>query len=499
MRALICVALLGIVITLSGVPQFVTAQGGDELPDLVQGEAVEVVFPAAVVFRIDLAVSEAAVNGVQLRLTQDDRTLVDGVVSAEFLDDAADDSVALYFDWPIPPDDAPTLFAELAYEWRIQLEGADLLEGQGGVMFQPGPGEWRTSGEAPLQFAVVDSNVNLRATRDVLLPAYDLLTRHTELAPELRWVIVPRDFAFCSEVIDDEGETIMAVSPESVPDVVYPCAEADAARILAEQGFALMRRGAPGLLPFQEDMLAALFDAFYADFWGQRPAPPWFRTGLQHYYGVNPDPLRLRQVQEAARAALLYSADQLRRGPLETDRYDLWSAQNAMLILYIADRFGAEAPFALAQAVTGEGVEAALAALTGQEWDAFLVEWERWLFTEAAARASAWTVYLPATATPQPTPQPTLTPTVTVTATETPVLSPTPQDLSTTVQPTLSPVTEEGPTATNTPRPPGSLETRPPAAEAAARSDTGICGAALPALWLPGFAVLVSGYRRKHA
>ncbi|MBN2471700.1 MAG: hypothetical protein JXN59_13345 [Anaerolineae bacterium] len=496
MRSLNHLALISLLLGLCAAPLGAAAQASG---DLVVSHSVEVVFPAAVVFQVDLAAGMTAVNGVELELVQNEQVLFDGRVDAENLGDE-EGAATLYFDWPIPPDAVPELFTEVTYEWRILLDDEDEQARQGTFLFQPGPGNWRIGGEEPLRLAVVNSELNLSATHRAVLPAYELFSRHTGLAPDLQWVVLPRDFSFCTEIADEEGQTEVVVSPVDHPEVAYPCAEAAAERILTEQGYAILQRGMPGLFQFQNDVLAALFDVFYADYWMGASVPAWFETGLKRYYSVNPEPLLLRQVQEAARASLLYDAEQLRRGPVETDIYDLWTAQSATLVLFLADRYGADMPFTLAQEAPADGFEVAFSGAVGLDWDVFLAEWDRWLFSDSAARAAAWTVYQPVTATPSPPPA-TLTPVPSLPATMTLIPSAAPeQESATEIVPTVPAVTGMPPT-TNTPRPPGSLETRVPATSAAAApggGTNGLCGAALPAIVMPGFALIIVGYRRNQ-
>ncbi|MBN1967252.1 MAG: hypothetical protein JW910_21545, partial [Anaerolineae bacterium] len=144
------------------------------------------------------------------------------------------------------------------------------------------------------------------------------------------------------------------------------------------------------------------------------------------------------------------------------------------------------------------GFETALADLTGESFETLLVNWERWLFSTQAEQAVIWTLYSPLTATPLPsatrTPVP---PTRTATAipSATPTRTPTPTATSRVFQvpsplPSYTPFTPIAPTPSNTPRPPGSLDESPPG------GGGGICPAALPALLLPGLALVIGGRRK---
>jgi hypothetical protein len=173
----------------------------------------------------------------------------------------------------------------------------------------------------------------------------------------------------------------------------------------------------------------------------------------------------------------LLSLTDLQQPESAPDMIRLWRAQSYLLTLYLAARFGAEAPFELARALLDEQTfEEALGARFDITPAQLYDDWRAWLLSDEAAAALRWTPYLPTTATPAPsvTPSPTRTPTSSVpSATPLPTATNTPFPAR-----TNSPIP---PRSTNTPRPPGSV-LRPTPTSAPPPSGSGLCGA--PALVL---------------
>lgn len=497
MRFRACLALIMLLVI--AAPIF--AQGDGPSAEVVVQHSAEIVFPAAIRFELTVDAEPEAIARVEFALAQSDVRFASQAVGVG--EDAEGEPVSLAVDWPIPVDSPPELFADMVYTWRVVLQDSTEQQVEGTFLFQPDTGTWRVVGDAPVTFAVSDSGLNLTGTRQNVLPIYELMAENTGLAPVFRWVILSRGHAYCPP---PEGDETPRISPASNPDVRYACDENAADQLMAASGYAALRRSGSGLLAFQDDVVDAIFAAFYDDFWAGQRVPGWFVAGLQQLYRANAQPLALQQVQEAARAGAFYTAAQLQRGPSDEDVFDLWTAQTYTLTLFLADRFGAEAPFALAEAVRSQDLADALEDISDLTWPAFLIEWERWLFSDAALQAVRWTVLQPETPTPAPSataipPLPTNTPLPAAS----PVATLTPQATATlldrdviTAEPTYTATLDVLPTATNTPRPPGSLDAPPgsPSPETA-EGGSGPCPAALPALLLPGLAV-VAGYQRKR-
>lgn len=494
-------ACLVLVILLAAGALPVLAQGDGQSADVVVQHDVEIVFPAAIRFELTLDVAPDEITRVLFMLDQAGTQLVSQPVGID--PDLEELPLVLTVDWPLQASDPPELFSEMMYAWEVLLEDDTAQTVEDTFLFQPGEGSWRVSGDAPLTFAVADSSLNLTGAREAVLPTYALMAEKTGAEPEFRWIVQSRGDTYCPVVEGDDEPTI---SPENDPDTTYVCDESAAQQILAASGYSVLYRSRAGMLAFQDDVVNAMFASFYGEYWDGRQVQPWFSAGLRRLYQGDPQTFALRQVQEASRVDSLYSAVQLGRGPSDEDLFDLWSAQTYTLVLYLADQFGADAPFALAETVTEQGFNNAFESVTGMEWATYLVEWERWLFTDSALRAADWTVYLAETPTPAPsaTPVPPL-PTNTVrpsSGSETPTPSATPLNRGViTAQPTFTATSDILPTATNTPRPPGSLDSvnDAPSTTHGASGATGPCPASLPVLVLPGLAVIGIQNRKKQA
>ncbi|NPV65601.1 MAG: hypothetical protein HPY64_00485 [Anaerolineae bacterium] len=459
---------------------------------------VEVLFPAVVRFFVSLEQGAAAPQTALLTLMQEGRTLfvdqVDLVVHSE------ETATTWRYDWPIPPEGAPKLFVPVSYRWTLADAAGVQQEAEGEFLFAPGSADFRHGGEPPLSFSVVDSSLNLRMARQAVLPAYALMSTQTALEPAFRWAVLPSGFAFCVSIIDANGNpasVVLAPAPKEEP-AAYPCREEDAERLFAESGYQILRRRTVGLLPFENELVDAMFEAFYGQYWAERDVPSWFRAGLRQYLHVNPDPLAIRYLQVEGRADRLFNAAQMQSEPVEADR-QLWEAQAYSLVLYLADRYGAEAPLTLARGVIEGGWAQGFSELVGGDLEALMAGWERWLYTDAAARAGGWTLYMPATATPTPTRTVTPVPLTAIPPASVTMLP----TLATTLTPTgvmthdVMPVLTTAPavsTATNTPRPPGSL-TQPSPVDS--EPGGGICPAALPALLMPAAGLAAVQCRKK--
>jgi hypothetical protein len=470
----------------------------DDVDPFIRNQSVEVVYPAVVQFWITLNALPEDIATASLEIAQGDNILRSGEIDRVQATLSTAPAVQFLVAWPLPTEAPPVLFQPMTYVWRVvDADGtAHLAEGE--LIFEPAVGEWTHVGEAPLTIHHFDADLNAGVGRRAVLPVYELMAEHTGLDPEFDWIVLPRDYEFCVPGADPDD----AVVTDETGQFAYPCDEADGLQIFEADGYRVLYRSTPGMLAFQDDLVGAMFDGFYSAYWGSRRVPAWFRLGLEQLCSVTADPFALRQVQEAARVDSLFPAAALDSLPDEEDQAR-WTQQAYTMLLFLADTYGAEAPFELAQDLTSSEFDAAFTRLTGDDLAGWLVRWERWLFTEAASRAVVWTVYSPPTATLPPTQTPTATITVTSTPTITltvpPSLTPTATSLVgqiVTPLPTFTPFTPLPPTPSNTPRPPGSLDDSG-STDGADAGSGGICPAGLPAVLLPVAALAVLQRRKE--
>jgi hypothetical protein len=482
--------LIALTILTEAVPG--RAQDGDAVID----HSAEVVYPAVIRFMVTLDLPFDTVQRVGLEVTQGGTVLRSGALNIEQTLFSSSPFTQFLYAWPLNPNSPPALLEPISYRWEIGSAGGVTTTAEGEVIFTPSP-DWRIGGEGVLRFAVAEPTLNVVAARQAVLPAYELMQTQTGESPEFNWAILPRGFQFCQVVQGEEGEESVVAS---LNGTTYPCTEEDGVDLLTAEGYQVLYRQGSGLLPFQNELVNAMFDEFYGAAWRGVNVPDWFRVGLRQYYHVTPDPLALRQVQTAARADRLLAAEEMARIPDDPEAETYWAQQAATLVLYLADRYGAEAPFDLAQQARRSGFDAALRRLTDTDLAEMMVDWARWLFEPGAETAAVWTVYQPTTPTPTPSRTATdLPPTATrrPTASATPLPTDTPTATSRVIQvasplPTFTPVTAVPTMPTNTPRPAGSLDQ--PAGGGG--GGNGICPASLPALLLPFAAVVL--VRRKH-
>ena len=480
----------------------VHAQGGDS--GVIDYHQAEVVFPSVVRFYLKMRTTLDAVSSISLDLTQNDQTLFSGAIDLDTYLLSPTPFVEILYELPINAEAPLVLFSPIHYRWTVTLTDGLLYEAEGDGIFAPSARDWRQGGEPPLLLSVLDADLNINAALRAVAPVYDLMAENTGLQPEFRWAVLPRDYAFCTEIEDDDGNRLIVV--QAFDGTLYPCSEASAERIFSENGYRVLRRqGLPGLIPFENALIDDMFAVFYEEYWAGQDVPGWFWGGLAQYYHVTPDPLALRQMQEASRLENVFDADALNVMPDDPDDRLRWEQQAYTMVLYLADSYGADAPFSLAADLLDEGFSRAFSRLTGGSQDAFLAEWERWLFSDGAERAVTWTIYQPITATPSPTRTPTLTPipptmtpTPTATATSAPSATPTPTGRvlqGPSPLPTFTPYTAVPPTPSNTPRPPGSLDEQP----AGGTGSGGICPSVLPSFLFPAAALFAIQRRKKRS
>ncbi len=475
---------------------------------LIINHAADVVFPSVLRFYITLAADLDDVTRASLELTQDNTRLYNSEIDLEASLFSSAPFTQYRFEWPIPPDSPPLLFEPMTYRWVVATQDGQEDEAEGELVFQPAGMEWQQRGEPPLRAVYSEPELNIGVVRRAVQPAYDLLSEHTRQRPDFDWAIFPRGFAFCTERSDDEGALQSVVIPAGSGEA-YPCSEEAGMRIFRANGFRPLQRQMPGLLALQNELAADMFGVFYDAYWGGQAVPAWFRTGLQMLYRVTPDPFALRQAREAARRGRLFAASQLMRQPDSEDRA-FWEQQAYLMVVYMADQYGADAPFLLAQSLPGADFDTVFRRVTGGGIQEFLAGWERWILTSRAENAAQWTPYDPMTATPPPSPSSTaLPPTATLEPTgrfRTPTLLPSATATATpaagsgqfvTALPTYTPATPITPTPSNTPRPPGSLN-QPAAAQTGRGAGGGICPSAIfPGLLIP-MAVVFSARRRRR-
>jgi hypothetical protein len=420
-----------------------------------------VLFPMLVRFQVVLRLPVANLKAAQLRIFQGktfDQTVDIPQNSFKVVNDQAS---LIDYPWPLPIQNALTPFEPVDYVWTIApTTGATITGGQRFV-YSDALRQWQQSEGDPLVMYTYDQNLAVDVVRSSVLRAYTLIAQTTNVHHTFSLVLYDVGDDFCQR---DPARPNQPVVIDPRDQVEFPCDPTQAAKLYAAGGFLLVQRTSQLLEGLQDQLIEIIAADAYDTVWkaaAEQP-PAWFRAGLIQMYGLVGHSYSLLLAREAARTDQLLTLDVLAAPPVQQSNDNgasvrEWNAQSFMLTLYIAARFGASAPFAIAQRIAQKGKFAdALSAIgKGIALTDLYAGWQDWLFSPDADAAMFWNPYL-TNNTPTPTPSPTDFPTLTPTsnepaATDTEVSLPT---LTYTPAPTQTPAPP-----THTPLPPGSLNT----------------------------------------
>lgn len=430
---------------------------------------VEPLFPALITLEVALDLTRDRVESASVRLHQAESgldvtaqiDLTNPLAVAERLE-----VTYLYYPWLIDPATAPRLFSFVEVEWTIRLRENVTSKVISGFIFQDlrrflptnQIQRWRSVGGADDMLRLFSHNDSL-ALNLVQANSARVLTQlreRTGLDLRYQFVIYDPGYRFCEGLIGEDRRIYLRSDKDTG---FYPCSVENALAIYRAQGYQVLERATQSLDGLTAQINERMIRDAYARLWRVGQPPAWFREGLFQLYEPRPQARALQLVREANRVGGLLSLPQLNADPAELSQVDLWRAQSYLLTLFLAARYGGQAPFEIANAFSDVYTfDAALTDHTGTAAAMLYAEWERWLLTDAAAIAVRWTPYIPTTPTPTNTsqPSPTRTPTSAIpTETDTP--------RPTYTSPPFSTFTPIPPRPTNTPRPAGSLRSPTPA------------------------------------
>ncbi len=388
----------------------------------------------------------------------------------------------------------PEPFQPLVVRWQFAADG-QIAEYRQEILFQP-EGDWRQGGAPPYLLWSSSERLAVNVLRDNLMPVYDLLAQHTGVTPDFQFVLYEPDARLCVAAPDDPAQQVLVGAEDD------PCEAL--ATYYAGHDLIPVQRPDNSFGEIQALLTAESVRRFYARAWADAPddLPAWLLAGLERLYRQMGNANALFLAQNAALSNNLLLLDELATPRSDTDR-DLFGAQSYLLLLYLADAYGAAAPFTLANTLSGaDSFGAALEDITGVRPRTFYRQWRAWLDSQAAEVALLWNPYLSDTPTPTPTvtpsslpptPTPTASPTITLTPTSTSLIGRLPT-LPPTRTPTATSNAEASPT--NTPRPPGSLRQATPQ-PAAQEADDGGLPCASPALIIPMLGIVIMVRRRR--
>lgn len=482
-------------------------EGSTPEPGYIFGYRAEIVFPAAIRFVVGLNAGLDDIQSINLsvhQLSGLDRTfrvdkvrhllVSEGIVS-QFL-----------FIWDLSDAPAPVPFETVEFEWEIETADGTVSRAKGEMMFDDSRrGAWHAAGETPLILHWMNPHLAGDVIRNEILGVYGLLTARTGLSPSYKFVIYDPAVVLCQQARETGTDELVLVVTSDEDGTAFACSPERFVSLYAMSGMTFIQRPTLGYSEIQNLLVDSMVRQTYDRLWKGTTVPAWFASGLSQLYHLRPGARALAVVRDAARTDGLYDLAGL-SGPLPADaNYQaaaLWEGESYLLALYLADRFGAEAPFDLARGIADAdgGFAGALQALTGGSEEDVWQDWYRWLYTGAAERAVEWTPYLSTTPTPTPTatdspipptwtpskvPPPTITPSTTFAGAQAPTVI--------VQQVTATPWSPP----TNTPLPPGSLPTaRPDTPEAGSDSgsdDDGVLRVALVMLGVAAAILIVIG------
>lgn len=467
-----CISLLVVVIILGtgAFSERARAQGDDE-PDmgLIYGSWHEILFPAVMRFFVGINAAPDQVLSAMLTVRQESGLDVSFTLDpAQHFSRTSGTSVDLVYDLDLRGNEHPIPFEPLNFMWQIETSDGQVSTAVGEALFEDElRGEWQSAGEPPLILHWTNENLAGRAIREEVMAAYGLLNQKTGRSPLFQFALYEPGQRLCQQVKSPETGKVQTVVISSQGKTEYPCSIDAFRQVYADADVVFLQRDTFGYSELQDLLVTVMVQQGYAALWMDAPVPAWFISGLADLHRLRPEQNALEIVRTAARTDSQFTLEEMAVEPPETAGYQqraLWDAQSYLLVLYLADRYGADAPFVLARTIPDypDGFTGALQALGSASMGTLWDSWTQWIFSTAADRAVLWTPYTLTTPTPTATPLPP-TATATATVTATPTVTHTPTTTFEADQPKPVVVLEVSPTRprlpTNTPLPPGSLPT----------------------------------------
>lgn len=505
-RLLTLISILIISFVNLALPSFLsppTINAQTEEPDWgdIRGIRAIVALPAAVSFRVRLMeLTNDQVARVTLTVQQNEETIhqVDlDLDNSIFLDYITE--VEYEYNWVDLADEPVELFQPIYYEFEVEtLEGVISNAGEEIPYEHLGFGEWQMTEVDNVTLRYYDENFPAESQAANLNQVLSLLSENIGFNEPVDMVVYDADAPLCIEQPNEEtGEIETVVLSDGRP---FPCSIESLAALYASQGIILAPIADPNFNTTENGLTQIIVDTVYTEKWGDADIPVWFKRGLILYYSPNGVPSALGLVQTAAQQDRLIRLPEMTS---PTSQSELWDAQAYMLTLYLAENYGADAPFQLARELSeGTSFLAALDQIADASLDRIYSAWTLWVNTTRAQEVAVWNPYQPITPTPTatftaspvpPTRTPTLTLTISLTPTNTlPYVPPTARVSR--VPPTVIP------TASNTPLPPGSFDISTPVPVSNNEEDRGgggLCGTGIGAMVLPA-AGLVLAWRRRE-
>ena len=358
----------------------------------------EVIFPAVISFSVALAVEQTEIESVALSVFQRDELL--STITLD-LDEHVLRTTEFYtqmvYRWALNSADAPAPFEPINYRWEIVTQDEIVSIVSDELNFDDqARGPWRVAGRLPLVLHWANMGLAGETMRDDLLPVYALLEENTRQAVDFEFVLYESNTRYCQEVGDADTDDVRLVVISRLDGTEFPCSEADFETFYADTGFVFLEQPNAGFTPTLGALAQYMTLAAYAPFWEDAFVSAWFRAGIGFVYRPHAAPEMLSIARNAARLENLLSIEDLSGELPDTATYqqqDLWNAQSYLLVLYLIDRFGADAVFDLARTAGNGDFEGTLFELVDGDDRVLWDKWYHWLLWEEADAAVTWTPY----------------------------------------------------------------------------------------------------------
>lgn len=484
---------------------FVAAQDGEgeeKSYEIVRVKAI-MALPAAINFRVNLTVPEAEIQSIILDLGQEsgfERHLDLDLEQAVIFRGEADIEYQYTLDLREATD--IKVFEAIQYKFTVEVETLEELltaDSQAIVEHQV-VRRWFGAGDDDLRLYWANERLAGENYLDDLRPVLILLKFQTGYDAPVGFVIYEPNTVFCDQLTLDDGTVMDAIFAEGL---VYSCNPNDVKTFYANLGINYLEIGTLQSQSITNTLTETLVNTVYEPRWDGADIPAWFQVGLGLFYGYNGQPNMLALAQRASQQDQLLNLIQLANNE---NRSPLWEAQAYLLTLYMAETYGASAPFDIALAINAEvDFDAALQTLTDDSLERIYAAWSIWVRSPRANEVIFWNPYQATTATPTPTlpptdippsPTPRPSPTITSTPTRIPLYVPPVADTPTRSVPTLRA------TPSFTPLPPGFFDTptvapATPKPKADSGSSGGVCGTGIGATLIPIIGLLLAR-RKRH-
>lgn len=450
----------------------------------IQAWEQEIVFPGAIRFNIRFGLAPIEISEVSLTIQPETRPAITIPMNlAETVIVGGDITVVEYI-WALPSANPPLLFRDIRLTWEATSADGQTARIDDIFTFTDERSGWLRDMEignniaitipngAPTTSTATTNRAGINEFRSSLRQVSDLLTANLGTIPNFNLLIYDSTLPLCSE--NAAGE-LVALGYNTAMEVA--CNPTVANTIFADSGYALLQVQSTTLAAIENAVSNYVVSESYEQQWVGRDIPAWFKAGLIQFYSPALKTELGAPLFTAARTNSLLPLNVVSQEAGERINADLWQSESYGLVVYITSQIGIDGLFRLANnAASATSFAEAYASTVGKSLNSLLNDFERWLFTDAAISAFAFTPYQ--VATPSPTPSRTLTPTRTPlpTNTMTPTWTPTVTGVQTRTPlpsrtPTRTPTTAP---ATNTPRPAGSLNTATPTPATTSLADAAV-------------------------